>query len=44
MIEQQGDAKPSSVDDLVITWASWSPQLRSVLRIVAAFLFIQQAR
>ncbi len=24
----------------VATWSSWSPQLRSVLRIVAAFMFI----
>lgn len=26
---------------LVATWSSWSPYLRSVLRIVAAFTFIQ---
>jgi putative oxidoreductase len=27
--------------DLIRKWAAWSPQLRSVLRIVSAFMFIQ---
>jgi putative oxidoreductase len=26
---------------VVSTWSSWAPELRSVLRIVAAFMFIQ---
>jgi putative oxidoreductase len=34
-------AKPSPFANLVASWAPWSPQLRSVLRIVTAFLFIQ---
>ena len=42
MIEKQVvQAKSSPASDLVATWSSWSPQLRSVLRIVAAFTFIQ---
>jgi putative oxidoreductase len=30
-----------SESSLVARWSAWAPQLRSVLRIVAAFLFIQ---
>jgi putative oxidoreductase len=41
MIEKQVAAQPSLVADRMATWSSWSPQLRSVLRIVAAFMFIQ---
>lgn len=42
MIEKPiAGAKPSPFANLVASWASWSPQLRSVLRIVTAFLFIQ---
>ena len=28
-------------ENIVTRWRSWTPQLLSVLRIVAAFLFIQ---
>ncbi len=41
MIEKPIAAKPSPFANLVAGWVSWSPQLRSVLRIVTAFLFIQ---
>ena len=41
MIEKPTAAKPSPFANLVADWASWNPQLRSVLRIVAAFMFIQ---
>ncbi len=30
-----------SAPSLVARWSSWSPQLRSVLRIIAAFMFMQ---
>ena len=30
-----------SAANLVAKWSGWAPQLRSVLRIVAAFMFIQ---
>ena len=35
--------KPSgeSASNLVAKWSAWGPQLQSVLRIVAAFMFIQ---
>ena len=41
MIEKDIAARSSPVTDIAATWMSWSPQLRSVLRIVAAFMFIQ---
>ncbi|PYP71740.1 MAG: DoxX family protein [Gemmatimonadetes bacterium] len=27
--------------NIVVRWSTWAPQLRSVLRIVAAFMFVQ---
>ena len=30
-----------SASNLVAKWSAWAPQLRSVLRIVAAFMFMQ---
>jgi putative oxidoreductase len=30
-----------SASNVVAKWSAWAPQLRSVLRIVAAFMFIQ---
>jgi putative oxidoreductase len=41
VIEKPIAAKPSPFANPVASWISWSPQLRSVLRIVTAFLFIQ---
>jgi len=42
MIEKQVVAAgPSPAPGLAATWSAWSPRLRSVLRIVAAFMFIQ---
>ena len=33
--------RPMSTPKIAKKWADWSPELRSVLRIVAAFLFMQ---
>jgi putative oxidoreductase len=42
LVNQHGTTTTRALaGDLVAEWSSWSPQLRSVLRIVAAFLFIQ---
>ena len=30
-----------TASNLIAKWPTWAPQLRSVLRIVAAFMFIQ---